>query len=264
VTPEDSRRAAYKPNVEITGNKQGFYGKESTYMDHDQLDFNNESPTSTINVLVCDNESLFREILVSALEKEPQINIVGAAASGFEAVELAKETEPDVVLMDIELGEGPNGITVASDIKDAFPNTGIVVLSAHRDKEFLSSFLEDGTAGWSFLLKQSIADIHSLARAIESAAAGQVTMDPSVMADLFPRRRSVLERLTHNQMEALMFISSGYADSAISEELEIDENLIDPLLKTIYADLHIDESKAVDQRVQATLLYLQETAQVSQ
>jgi DNA-binding NarL/FixJ family response regulator len=123
------------------------------------------------------------------------------------------------------------------------------VLSAHRDKEFL--------------LKQSVADIHSLVRAIESAFAGQVTMDPSVMNDLFPRQRSVLERLTHNQMEVLMFIASGYADAAISEELELDQNLIEPLLQTVYSDLHIDESASVDQRVQATLLYLQETAQVS-
>ena len=233
-------------------------------MDHDQFDFSDESTLTPINVLVCDNESLFREILVAALDKEPMINIVGATASGIEAAELSKQTRPDVVLMDIELGEGPNGIVVASDIKDAFPDTGIVVLSAHRDKEFLSSFLENGTAGWSFLLKQSIAYIKSLARAIESAAAGQVTMDPTVMNDLFPRQRSILERLTHDQMEALMFISSGYADSAISAELEIDENLVEPLLQTIYDDLHIDESESVDQRVQATLLYLQETAQVSQ
>lgn len=232
-------------------------------MDHDTFDFSNEAPLSPINVLVCDNESLFREILVNALNQESLINVVGAAASGIEAVELSKETTPDVVLMDIELGDGPNGIVVASDIKEAFPDTGIVVLSSHRDKEFLASFLDKGTSGWSFLLKQSIADIHSLARAIESAAAGQVTMDPQVMNDLFPRQRSVLERLTHQQMEALMFISSGYADSAISEELQIDEDLIEPLLQTIYADLHIDASDAIDQRVQATLLYLQETAQVS-
>jgi DNA-binding NarL/FixJ family response regulator len=232
-------------------------------MDHDQFDFSNESPLSPINVLVCDNESLFREILIAALNNEPTINIVGAAASGYEAVERAKESKPDVVLMDIELDDGPNGITVASDIKKAFPNTGIVVLSAHRDKEFLSSFVEEGASGWSFLLKQSISDIHSLARASESAAAGQVTMGPSVMSDLLPRERSVLERLTHNQMEALMFIASGYADSAISEELEIDEDLIQPLLQTVYDDLHIEENPSVDQRVQATLLYLQETAQVS-
>ena len=60
-----------------------------------------------------------------------------------------------------------------------------------------------------------------------------------------------------------MFIASGYADSAIAAELLIDEDLVGPLLQTIYADLHIDESGAVDQRVRATLVYLQETAQVS-
>jgi DNA-binding NarL/FixJ family response regulator len=64
-------------------------------------------------------------------------------------------------------------------------------------------------------------------------------------------------------MEALMFISSGYADTAISEELQIDENLVEPLLQTIYDDLHIENTETIDQRVQATLLYLQETAQVS-
>ena len=111
-------------------------------MDQDQFDFIDESPLFPINLLVCDNESLFREILVSAVENEPSINVVGAAATGLEAIELSKETKPDVVLMDIELGEGPNGITVANDIKKAFPNTGIVVFSAHRDKEFLSSFIE--------------------------------------------------------------------------------------------------------------------------
>ena len=87
-------------------------------------------------------------------------------------------------------------------------------------------------------------------------------MDPAVMNNLFPRQKSLLERLTHNQMEALMFIASGYADSAIATELLIDVELVAPLLQTIYSDLHIDDSKAVDQRVQATLVYLQETAQV--
>ena len=82
-------------------------------MDHDTFDFSNEAPLSPINVLVCDNESLFREILVNALNQESLINVVGAAASGIEAVELSKETTPDVVLMDIELGDGPNGIVVA-------------------------------------------------------------------------------------------------------------------------------------------------------
>ena len=165
--------------------------------------------------------------------------------------------------MDIELGDGPNGIVIAADIKRAFPEIGIVVLSAHRDKEFLAGFLDEGTVGWSFLLKQSVADIHSLVRAIESAAAGRVTMDPAVMNNLFPRQRSLLERLTNNQIEALMFIASGYADSAIATELLIDTDQVGPLLQTIYSDLHIDESGAVDQRVQATLVYLQETAQVS-
>ena len=129
-------------------------------MDLEQFDFTDGSSVSPINVLVCDNESLFREILVAALHKEPLINVVGAVASGTEAIELVKVTTPDVVLMDIELGDGPNGIVIAAEIKNASPETGIVILSAHRDKEFLAGFLDEGTIGWSFLLKQSVADIH--------------------------------------------------------------------------------------------------------
>lgn len=232
-------------------------------MSFEQFDFSEEPSTAPINVLVCDNESLFREILVATLDKEEILNIIGSASSGTEAIEISRETKPDVVLMDIELGEGPNGITTANEIKDMFPDVGVVVLSAHRDKEFLASFMDDRTTGWSFLLKQSITDVASLVRAIESANAGQVTMDPEVMNNLFPRKRSILERLTHSQMEALMFMASGYADSAIAEELSIDEDLVEPMLNSIYADLHIGESDSVDPRVQATLLYIEETAQVS-
>lgn len=232
-------------------------------MSFEQFDFSEEPSTAPINVLVCDNESLFREILVATIDKEEILNIIGSASSGTEAIEISRETKPDVVLMDIELGEGPNGITTANEIKDMFPDVGVVVLSAHRDKEFLASFMDDRTTGWSFLLKQSITDVASLVRAIESANAGQVTMDPEVMNNLFPRKRSILERLAHSQMEALMFMASCYADSAIAEELSIDEDLVEPMLNSIYADLHIEESDSVDPRVQATLLYLEETAQVS-
>lgn len=237
--------------------------RNQSHMSFEQFDFSEEYSQSPINLLVCDNESLFRELLVAKLENEDLLNIIGSAASGEEAIAITKETKPDVVLMDIELGEGLNGITTANEIKDMFPDVGVVVLSAHRDKEFLASFLDDRTSGWSFLLKQSIADVASLVRAIESASSGQVTMDPEVMSDLFPRKRSILERLTHSQMEALMFIASGYADSAIAEELSIAEDLVEPMLNSIYTDLHIEESDSVDPRVQATLLYLEETAQVS-
>ena len=107
-------------------------------MSFEQFDFSEEPSTARINVLVCDNESLFREILVATLDKQEILNIIGSASSVTEAIEISRETKPDVVLMDIELGEGPNGITTANEIKDMFPDVGVVVLSAHRDKEFLA------------------------------------------------------------------------------------------------------------------------------
>ena len=232
-------------------------------MDLERNNLAGDPSQTPIKVLVCDDESLFREMLVTALDAEHTIDVVGAAASGSQAIKLARESSPDVVLMDIELGDGPNGIVIAGDIKHEFPQIGVVILSAHRDKEFLAGFIDEGVSGWSFLLKQSVSDIQSLVQTIESAASGQVTMDSSVIGELFPRQKSILERLTHGQLETLMFIASGYANSAIAEELTISEYLVEPLVKTIYHDLHIHENESVDQRVRATLLYLEETAQVS-
>jgi DNA-binding NarL/FixJ family response regulator len=212
-------------------------------------------------VLIVEDEPLFREMLQRLIERHRTLVVVGTVSNGSDAIRAAEEHTPDVVLMDIELRSEPDGIRTAHMIKAAQPATGIVILSMHRDKEYLACIPDKKAAGWSFLLKQSVRDGAALVRAIEGAAWGLVSMDPSVMEELKPRRRSVLERLTHAQSEILKEVAAGYTDAAIAQKLGTSEDGVAKMIVTVYDDLHITPSHALDQRVKAVLLYLRETIQ---
>src|SRR5205807_138995 len=109
-----------------------------------------------VKVLVVEDEGLFRDMLQTALAAQPAIQVVGAVATGEEAVREAERVAPDVVLADIELGPGLNGVEAASRIRARHPETGVVLLSAHRDKQYIASLPAGEARGWSYLLKSSV------------------------------------------------------------------------------------------------------------
>lgn len=213
-------------------------------------------------VLIVEDEPLFRNLLRTALSSYDRIEVVAAVDNGADAIAYAEEHAPDVVLMDIELGSQPDGIKTAHQIKAADPTTGIVILSTHRNKEYLASIPESRAAGWSYILKQSLRDQDALVRVIEGSAWGLVSMDPAVIEVLRPRRRSVLERLTGQQMLVLEKIVSGYTDQAIAEHTGVEMDAVVRIIRSIYADLRIPADGPTDPRVKAVLVYLQETSQI--
>ena len=102
----------------------------------------------SIKVLIVEDEQLFRNMLVALLSSQPDIQVVGAASTGQEAVYLARELSPSVVLMDIELGSGPNGVETGRVIKGIPPYPGIVILSRHKDRQYVINLpLEQASAG---------------------------------------------------------------------------------------------------------------------
>ena len=215
-------------------------------------------PGST-KVLIVEDEPLFRDLLKTTLGSYSQIQVVGAVDNGIDAIELAEKTLPDVVLMDIELGSEPDGIRAAHQIKAANPTVGIVILSMHREKEYLASLPESRAAGWSYMLKQSLRDKDALVRAIEGSSWGLVTIDPALLESLKPRSRSVLERLTQQQIMVLEKIAAGYSDVAISDQMGIDSASLARLAALVYQDLNIPVDGPTEPRVKATLIYLNET-----
>lgn len=211
----------------------------------------------TTRVTITEDEPLFRELLLRALAAEPEIEVVGTADDGKKSVQLARETRPDVVLMDIELPGEMDGIEAALIIKREMPETGVVILSSHSDRHYVTSLPLEDSGGWAYLLKQTVPDLGELIRAIQGSKAGMVVLDPAVLANLRPRRNSAVARLTPRQQEVLQLIAEGHNNAAIAQRLVLSEKTVETYINSIYQELNLSKEPEIHARVKATLLYLE-------
>lgn len=212
-----------------------------------------------IRVLIADDEGLFRDALKMSLASYPQIEVAGTAANGFEAINLARQLSPDVILMDIEMGEEINGIEAARSIQEEKPNTGIIILSIHREKQYIQSLFSGKFQKCSYLLKQSVNDTAALIRAIENCHAGLVVLDPAIIGGLVPEKESRLKELTKRQVEVLQSIAAGDNNQTISEKLSISEKSVENYINVIYQQLGFESHDGIQPRVKAALFFLKET-----
>ncbi len=209
---------------------------------------------SATKVIIVEDEPLFRQMLHSQLDSDPDVQVVGEAASGEEAIQLADDLHPEVMLMDIELGEGMTGIEAGHTIKNKYPATGIVLLSNHKAKQFIVT-----SGGWSYLIKRNVRDIESVVRAIRGAAWGMLVVDPAVTELLQPKTDTPLSNLSPEHLKVLELVAQGYSDAAIARELVIDEGQVRGRLKTIVQLLGLQLDGEVDPRVSVVRVYLEQT-----
>jgi len=212
-----------------------------------------------VRVLVVEDEGLFRDMLQTALAAQPTIQVVAAVATGEDAIREAERVAPDVVLADIELGPGLNGVEAASRIRARHAEAGVVLLSAHRDKQYIASLPAGEARGWSYLLKSSVTDTATLVRAIEGAAAGLVVLDPALVDALRPRPRSPVDALSDRQRQVLALMAKGYSNAGIAQELVLTEKTVENYVGGIFQALGLDRGEAVHQRVKAVLAFLEGT-----
>lgn len=160
-----------------------------------------------VKVLIVENEDLFRDMLKISLGAIPNLEIVAAVCDGNAAIRATGQMRPEVVLMDIELGSDPNGIEAGKAIKSNHPDMGMILLSAHKDREYVSLIASTEMSGWSYVLKQSVTDADALVRAIEGAACGLVVMDQGVVNSMKPRKGLDTAGLTPRQQEVLSMMA---------------------------------------------------------
>ena len=195
-----------------------------------------------IRVLAADDHPLALAGLRQLLAALDDIALVGAAASGEEAVRLAAEHAPDVVLMDLEM-PGMDGIQATRELLARRPATAVVVLTSFSDRERILAALDAGAVG--YLLKDVEPD--ELARAIHAAARGQSPLHPRAARELLDQRQELGPQLTAREEEVLALLAHGLPNKLIARRLSISERTVKGHLT------HVFERIGVTDRTQAAL-----------
>jgi DNA-binding NarL/FixJ family response regulator len=181
----------------------------------------------TIRVLVADDHPVVRHGLCTMLEIEDDIVVVGRASDGEEAVAQARETHPDIILMDVQM---PNvdGIEAMRRIRAEDPDARVIVLTTYRDEDYIFPSLRAGAQG--YLLKD--ASREELAAAIRAVHRGESLLDPQI-ADQARSR----EGLTARELEVLELMADQHSNAQIAEKLFVSENTVKTHVSNILAKL---------------------------
>ena len=212
-----------------------------------------------IRILIVEDEQLFADLLKRTLSNEPGLEVLDVAHDAKSALEMDSAYEPDAVLMDIELPGGMDGIAAAIRIKEARPDTGMVILSAHSDRRYITSLPLEQSSGWAYLLKQTVPDVAAVVRAIEGSIHGMMVLDPLIVMGLHPRRGSALALLTPRRRQVLELIAQGYNNAAVADALVITEKSVETYINAIYQELGVSREHGIHSRVRATLIYLEDS-----
>lgn len=203
----------------------------------------------TIRLLLADDHILVRDGLRMILEAQADMIVVGEAADGREAVTLAAQLQPDVIIMDIAMPE-LNGIEATRSILDENPRAGIVMLSMHLSSEYIVRALRAGARG--YLLKASAS--MELIAAVRAVAQGHRYLAQRVSASLVEkvvirgndeRQDSPLERLSTREREILQLIAEGKSTTAIADVLSLSPSTVDTYRSRLMQKLHLTDLSGV-------------------
>lgn len=206
---------------------------------------------SPIRVLIVDDHTLFREGLIAIMANAPDLNVVGEAGIGADAITMARELQPDVVLMDINMPE-VNGIAATRQILAQRPVTGVIMLTMLEDDESLFAAMCAGARG--YILKG--ARKTEVLRTIRAVAVGEALFGPAIAARvvaLFQQRSVVAQRpvlafpdLTEREREVLELIAHGADNQAIARQLSISAKTVSNYISSIFSKLQVvDRAQAI-------------------
>ena len=221
-------------------------------------------PEAALSVVVVEDEPLFLDLLRTALSHHPALVVGGVFRRSDDALHHIPQLQPQVALLDIDLGAGLSGIQLGLLLREQLPTLGIVLLSNHWVPHFLATLRPDSMAGWCYLLKRSVADVDTLVRAIQGAAAGLMVLDPYIVARRRPRPGGALARLTPRHRDVLSLLAQGFTNAAIAQRLGLAPSTVENQLNLIYQALELgQEPLHFNPRVRAALLYLLESQTVA-
>ncbi|MFC1957618.1 response regulator [Chloroflexota bacterium] len=218
-----------------------------------------------ITVTIADDHVLFREGTRKIIEQEPDMEVVGEASDGREAIELVTKLQPHVALMDIAMPK-VNGIEATKQIKACYPTTAVLILTAYDNDQYIMSLLEAGAAG--YLLKNVSGS--DLVNAIRAVHAGEAILHPIIARKVFARLSSPSEALgeavlprnfSEREVEILKLAAKGMSNQEIAETLFLSRRTIQAHLVNIFRKMDVgSRTEAVLQALKRGWFTLDELA----
>lgn len=194
-------------------------------------------------VLIADDHALLRESMRNLLDRQDDIEVVGEACDGEEAIKLSAKLKPDIAVMDIVMPK-LNGIEASKEIKKVSPSTAILILTAYDDAQYVMGLLEAGAAG--YLLKSARG--RDVVAAIRAVREGESVLHPSIIAMLLKRALGLpaednkpkgRENLTEREIEVLKLAATGMSNKEIAEKLSVTVRTVKAHISNVFAKMDV-------------------------
>jgi DNA-binding NarL/FixJ family response regulator len=218
-----------------------------------------------VRVVFAEDNYLVREGTAALLQSTDEVDLIGTASALDELLVAVEELKPEVVLTDIRMPptNTTEGIDAARRIRADHPDIGVVVLSQFAEEEYAYELLKDGAAGLGYLLKERVANLDELVRALNEVAKGGSVLDPKVVEALVSAKdrmaHSPLATLTDREREVLEHMAQGQNNASIAKSLFLTERAVEKHINSLFHKLGLSEEPDVHRRVMAVLAFLRES-----
>ena len=211
-----------------------------------------------MRVVIADDEVLLRDGLAMLLD-QAGFTVAGKAANPAELRRLVAAERPEVAVVDIKMPPTytDEGIVAAQEILDAYPGTGVLVLSHYMESGYAIRLLEGHPGGAGYLLKERVSSVAVLTDALHRLAEGECVIDPTIVSRLIARReRDRLPVLSGRERDVLALMAEGRSNLGISQKLSLSPKTVEAHVGSILLKLGIDNSPDGNRRVLAVLAFL--------
>lgn len=217
-----------------------------------------------IRIVFAEDNYLVREGTAALLATSSEVEVAAAVSDLDSLLEAVEKHKPEAVLTDIRMPptHTTEGIDAARRIREDHPDIGVLVLSQYTEEEYAYELLKEGAAGLGYLLKERVADVDELVRALEEVSRGGSVLDPKVVEALVARKNRMAEsplvQLTDREREVLEHMAQGKNNAAIAKSMFLTERAVEKHINSLFHKLGLSEEIDIHRRVMAVLAFLRE------